>query len=76
MRIPLNEFEHLIDENILKRGLNYFKGGAVTDFSEISNGIEASHGNRGAKDLPDIFESSELRSKKGSIGSLSLARRK
>ena len=38
MRIPLNEFEQLIDESILKRGLAYFKGGAVTDFSEISNG--------------------------------------
>lgn len=37
MRIPLNEFEQLIDENILKRGLAYFKGGAITDFSEISN---------------------------------------
>ncbi len=38
MNIPLNEFEHLIDESILKRGLSYFKGGAITDFSEISNG--------------------------------------
>ena len=38
MRIPLNEFEQLIDEKILKRGLSYFKGGAITDFSEISNG--------------------------------------
>lgn len=38
MNIPLNEFEHLIDERILKRGLSYFKGGAITDFSEISNG--------------------------------------
>lgn len=38
MRIPLNEFEQLIDENILKRGLAYFNGGAITDFSEISNG--------------------------------------
>jgi hypothetical protein len=38
MRIPLNEFEQLIDESILKRGLAYFKGGAITDFSEISNG--------------------------------------
>ena len=36
MRIPLNEFEQLIDEKILKRGLSYFKGGAITDFSEIS----------------------------------------
>lgn len=38
MRIPLNEFEQLIDETILKRGLAYFKGGSITDFSEISNG--------------------------------------
>ncbi len=38
MRIPLNEFEQLIDEKILKRGLSYFKGGAISDFSEISNG--------------------------------------
>ena len=38
MRIPLNEFEQFIDEKILKRGLAYFKGGAITDFSEISNG--------------------------------------
>lgn len=38
MKIPLNQFEQLIDETILKRGLAYFKGGAITDFSEISNG--------------------------------------
>jgi uncharacterized Zn finger protein len=38
MKIPLNEFEQLIDESILKRGLTYFKGGAITDFLEISNG--------------------------------------
>lgn len=38
MKIPLNEFEHLIDESILKRALAYFKGGAISDFSEISNG--------------------------------------
>jgi hypothetical protein len=37
MRIPLNEFEQIIDETILKRGLAYFKSGAITDFSEISN---------------------------------------
>lgn len=39
MKIRLNEFEHLIDETILARGLGYFNGGAVRDFSEISNGI-------------------------------------
>lgn len=38
MKIPLNEFEQLIDERILKRGLSYFKGGAITDFAEVSNG--------------------------------------
>jgi len=38
MRIPLNKFEQLIDEKILKRGLSYFKGGAISDFSEISTG--------------------------------------
>jgi len=38
MRMPIKEFEQLIDEIILKRGLSYFKGGAITDFSEISNG--------------------------------------
>lgn len=38
MRIPLNEFEQLIDERILKRGLAYYKDGAITYFSEISIG--------------------------------------
>jgi hypothetical protein len=38
MKITLNEFEQLIDEKILKRGLAYFKSGAITDFSEISTG--------------------------------------
>jgi len=38
MKIPLNEFEQHIDERILKRGLSYFKNGAITDFSEISTG--------------------------------------
>ncbi|MEO7175439.1 MAG: SWIM zinc finger family protein [Saprospiraceae bacterium] len=38
MKIPLNEFEQLIDEKILKRGLAYFKSGAITDFNEISKG--------------------------------------
>ncbi len=38
MNIPLNEFEQIIDETILKRGLSYFKNGFVTDFVEISNG--------------------------------------
>jgi len=38
MRIPLNEFEQVIDEKVLKRGFSYFKDGAITDFSEISTG--------------------------------------
>ena len=38
MEIPLNEFEQVINETILKRGLNYFKNGFVTDLVEISNG--------------------------------------
>lgn len=38
MQIPLNDFEQFIDDTILKRGLSYFKNGAITDFSEMSNG--------------------------------------
>jgi len=38
MQILLNEFEQFIDESILKSGFSYFKGGTITDFSEISNG--------------------------------------
>lgn len=38
MRIPINEFEQIIDKRILKRGLSYFKDGAISDFSEISTG--------------------------------------
>ena len=38
MNIPLNEFEQIINETILKRGLSYFKNGYVTEFTEISNG--------------------------------------
>jgi hypothetical protein len=38
MKIPLNQFEQIINETILKRGLSYFKNGFVTDFEEISNG--------------------------------------
>lgn len=43
MNIPLNEFEQVIDETILKRGLSYFKNGLVTEFSEISNGEFEAH---------------------------------
>ncbi len=38
MNIPLSEFEQIIDETILKRGLSYFKNGHITDFAEISIG--------------------------------------
>lgn len=37
MKMPLTEFEQLI-EKIFKTGLSYFKGGTITDFSEISTG--------------------------------------
>jgi len=38
MHIPLNQFEHYIDETILKRGLQYFKKGHVHEPEEISPG--------------------------------------
>ena len=38
MKIPLDQFEQIIDETILKRGLNYFKNGNVVKFEEIGNG--------------------------------------
>jgi len=38
MKIPIRAFDQIIDETILKRGLSYFKEGAITDFSEISTG--------------------------------------
>jgi len=38
MKIPLNEFEQHIDEDILKRGLQYFKKGYVTSVDEMSAG--------------------------------------
>jgi uncharacterized Zn finger protein len=38
MKIPLNEFEQHIDEDILKRGLQYFKKGYVTSVDELSGG--------------------------------------
>ncbi len=38
MKIPLNEFEQLIDEKILKKGLAYHKSGAISDFAEVSRG--------------------------------------
>jgi len=38
MQIPINEFEQIVDETILKRGVNYYKRGYVIDFSEIATG--------------------------------------
>jgi hypothetical protein len=38
MQIPLQQFENYIDEVILKRGLSYFKKGAVSEVEEISEG--------------------------------------
>lgn len=38
MKISLTEFEQIIDETILKRGLSYFENGYVTDFIEIAMG--------------------------------------
>ena len=34
--MSLNEFEQIIDETILKRGLSYFENGYITEFMEIS----------------------------------------
>lgn len=43
MLIPLNEFEHHIEEKILKRGLSYYKNGNVIDVQELfENHFEAS----------------------------------
>ena len=36
MQIPLDQFEHIIDEKILQRGLTYFKKGHVHELEEIS----------------------------------------
>jgi hypothetical protein len=38
MQIPLQQFESYIDEAILKRGLSYFRKGAVSEVEEISKG--------------------------------------
>jgi hypothetical protein len=38
MKISLNEFEHQIEEKILKRGFDYFKKGYVTDVDELGDG--------------------------------------
>lgn len=36
MQIPLNHFEQVIDEKILKRGLSYYKKGLVQQLDEVS----------------------------------------
>jgi hypothetical protein len=36
MKIPLNSFEQLIEETILKRGLEYFEQGYVSEFTPIT----------------------------------------
>ena len=36
MKTPLNSFEQLIDETILKRGLEYFEQGYVSEFTSIA----------------------------------------
>lgn len=38
MRIPLHEFEQIIDQTILKRGLSYFKKDYVSELTEITVG--------------------------------------
>lgn len=38
MDIPLNEFEQVINETILKRGVSYYNKGYVTDFAELATG--------------------------------------
>lgn len=38
MGLELNEFEQMVNETILQRGLSYFKNGYVTDFAELSIG--------------------------------------
>jgi hypothetical protein len=39
MEIPLYEFEQIIDDKILTRGLSYYREGSVIDFDEISKGL-------------------------------------
>ena len=36
MQIPLGQFEQVIDEKILQRGLTYFKKGHVQELEEVS----------------------------------------
>ena len=38
MKIPINEFEQHVDEELLKRGIQYFKNGNVLQVDEVSGG--------------------------------------
>ncbi len=38
MNIPLDQFEQIIDDTILKRGLNYFRKGLVEEPEKLSHG--------------------------------------
>ena len=38
MKIPLEQFEQIINETILKRGFSYFKNGYVSELLEVSTG--------------------------------------
>lgn len=37
MRIPLNQFERVANDTILKRGLSYYRNGHVTDITKLSD---------------------------------------
>lgn len=39
MQIPLDQFEQIIDEKILQRGLAYFQDGQVREIEEVSPGV-------------------------------------
>lgn len=39
MEILLDEFEHQVDETILKRGFDYFEKGYVTDVTAVGDGM-------------------------------------
>ena len=39
MKILLDEFEQVIDDTILKRGLSYYTKGRVHDFEEVVPGV-------------------------------------
>lgn len=39
MSIPLDQFEQVIEERILERGLKYFESGAVSEPEELEPGL-------------------------------------